>query len=306
MQLVRESRLPTFVRFRGMPNHRWWDFERGGTDFGAVIPDKRDLAKLLVMDFMLIHGNDYFVVPFDLPVGSVTRVDELVVHDVFGGATLVDRGDQGPQPAGARWSCCAISEPGAGGAPAEFFVLPPSAAAVRLSGEPVEDVRIARDEQANLVWAIEQVVEGGAGGAWPGRERHVASVQEEPPEPVPVTVSPLVYRLQSFVPWHWFPMLPVSLNQVTGETVLEQGRMVRPDGVIPEPLGRLLRRPDAGPYRVREEGVPRTGLKVTREVVRARWTSGETYLWIARRKTAGRGEGSSGLRYDEARRGEGG
>lgn len=306
VQLVRESRLPTFVRFRGMPNHRWWDFERGGTDFGAVIPDKRDLAKLLVMDFMLIHGNDYFVVPFDLPVGSVTRVDELVVHDVFGGATLVDRADQGPQPAGARWSCFAISEPGAGGAPAEFFVLPPSAAAVRLSGEPVEDVRIARDEQANLVWAIEQVVEGGAGGAWPGRERHVASVQEEPPEPVPVTVSPLVYRLQSFVPWHWFPMLPVSLNQVTGETVLEQGRMVRPDGVIPEPLGRLLRRPDAGPYRVREEGVPRTGLKVTREVVRARWTSGETYLWIARRKTAGRGEGSSGLRYDEARRGEGG
>src|SRR5438093_13207430 len=26
---------------------------------GAVAPDKRDLAKLVVMDFMLVHGNDW-------------------------------------------------------------------------------------------------------------------------------------------------------------------------------------------------------------------------------------------------------
>jgi hypothetical protein len=28
-EAISVSRLPTFVRFRGMPNHRWWDFERG-------------------------------------------------------------------------------------------------------------------------------------------------------------------------------------------------------------------------------------------------------------------------------------
>jgi hypothetical protein len=78
--------------------------------------------------------------------------------------------------------------------------------------------------------------------------------------------------------------------------------MIRPDGVTnPAPIGRLLQPAVPGPYRVREEAVPRTGLKVTRENVRARWTKGETFVWIARRKTAGRGEGSSGLRYDEAR-----
>ncbi len=297
------SRLPTFVRFRGMPNHRWWDFERGSSDFGSVIPDKRDLAKLLVMDFMLIHGNDYFVVPFDFPVSRVARIDELLVHDVFGGVTLVDRADAAPTPPDARWTCFSTSIADQDGRPADFLLLPPSAGPARLVGDQIEDVRFVRDEQANLVWAIEQMIEGGEGRPWPGRERHVAASALEPPQVVPVTTAPLLYRLQSFVPWHWFPMLPVSLDQFTGETALERGQMIRPDGITsPAPIGRLIQAPPNGVYRVREEAVPRTGLKVVREVVRCRWLSGETHLWIARRKGVGRGEGSSGLRYDEARR----
>lgn len=298
---VSTSRLPAFVRFRGMPNHRWWDFERGTSDFGAVIPDKRDLAKLLVMDFMLIHGNDYFAIPLDQPVGTASKIEELLVHDVFGGVTLVDRADAGPAEAGARWTCFSTAMAAQDGAPADFFLLPPSAGTARVSSEAVEDVRFVRDEQANLVWAIEFLTQGGDGGPWPGRQRHVASTQNEPKEVVPATTAPLYYRLQSFVPWHWFPMLPVKIDEVTGATVLERGQMVRPDGVTsPVPYGRIL---DTAPppYQVREETVSRAGLKVTREIVRSRWLSGETHLWIARRKSAGRGEGSSGLRYDEAR-----
>src|SRR6185369_3137107 len=37
-----QSVLPNHVRFRGMPNQRWWDFEEGNTDFGAIQPEKRD------------------------------------------------------------------------------------------------------------------------------------------------------------------------------------------------------------------------------------------------------------------------
>jgi hypothetical protein len=298
----KQSLLPTFVRFRGMPNHRFWDFERGSSDYGAVIPDKRDLAKLLVADFMLIHGNDYFVVPLDQPVGTAARISELVVHDVFGGRTLVPRADATPTAPDARWTCFSTSVIDEDGAPADFFLIPPSAGPARLAGEAIEDVRFVRDEQANLVWAIEQSVEGGDGRPWLGRARHVAATQGEPAEIVPASAAPLLYRLQSFVPWHWFPMLPVSLSQVTGETILERGQMVRPDGVTkPQPLGRLLAAPPESSYRVREETIPRTGLRLVREVVRARWMNGETHLWIARRKLVGRGEGSSGLRYDEAR-----
>ena len=30
----------------------------------------------------------------------------------------------------------------------------------------------------------------------------------------------------------------------------------------------------------------------------ARWIDGSTFLWLGRRKSTGRGEGSSGLRFD--------
>jgi hypothetical protein len=29
------SLIPGRVEFRGMPNHRWWDFENGQIDFGG-------------------------------------------------------------------------------------------------------------------------------------------------------------------------------------------------------------------------------------------------------------------------------
>src|SRR4029453_2330712 len=79
------SLIPGRVEFRGMPNHRWWDFENGQIDFGGVRPDTRDLIKLTFIDFMLVHGNDWFLIPLEQKVGSLCRIDSLVVHDVFGG-----------------------------------------------------------------------------------------------------------------------------------------------------------------------------------------------------------------------------
>ncbi len=289
------SIVPTFVNFRGMPNHRWWDFERGTTDFGAVKPDLRDVAKMVMMDFMLIHSNDYFVVPFDQAVGTVCRIDQLLVHDVFGTVTLVERADKDAADPGRRWTCFSVATADQNGKPADFFFVPPTAGALRMAGEAIEDVRFIRDEQANYVWAIEQCAEAADGRPWIGHERHVAEIAKEPVPAAPVSESPLWYRLQTFVPWHWFPMIPVQLDQASGETALERGEMVRPDGRTPEPLGRILA---GAPHRLREESVPRVGVRVLREPVRSRWTSGDTHLWVARRKLVGRGEGSSGLRYD--------
>jgi hypothetical protein len=49
---------------------------------------------------------------------------------------------------------------------------------------------------------------------------------------------------------------------------------------------------------VYEEEVPREGVRVTRSYQYTRWTDGSTHLWMGRRKGVGRGEGSSGLRFD--------
>jgi hypothetical protein len=65
------------------------------------------------------------------------------------------------------------------------------------------------------------------------------------------------------------------------------------------PRGRLLRPPAPGAgVVIREEEVPREGTRLTRAYQLARWIDGTTHLWLARRKTVGRGEASSGLRFD--------
>jgi hypothetical protein len=54
--------------------------------------------------------------------------------------------------------------------------------------------------------------------------------------------------------------------------------------------------------RIEEEEIPREGAIVERAFSYARWFDGRTLLWLGRRKTAGRGESSSDLRYDVLRR----
>jgi hypothetical protein len=60
------------------------------------------------------------------------------------------------------------------------------------------------------------------------------------------------------------------------------------------PQGQLLAQGD----RLEEEEVPREGVVVERAFQYARWFDGRALLWVGRRKIAGRGEGSSGLRFD--------
>ncbi len=51
---------------------------------------------------------------------------------------------------------------------------------------------------------------------------------------------------------------------------------------------------------IEEEEVPRIGATLKRKFQYARSADGRTWLWIGRSKTAGRGEASSGLRFDVA------
>jgi hypothetical protein len=50
--------------------------------------------------------------------------------------------------------------------------------------------------------------------------------------------------------------------------------------------------------RIEEEEVPRSGTDVVRTFQLARWFDGRYLLWSGRHRRTGRGEGSSGLRFD--------
>ncbi|HEY3170690.1 MAG TPA: hypothetical protein VGK08_06775, partial [Thermoanaerobaculia bacterium] len=242
-------------------------------------------------------------------------IESLTVHDVFGGVTSVPRADRSTalasSPPTERWTMFSTAIQGAPSGDrtvADFFVLAPSAPPAYQVGTALEDVRFVRDEMANMVWAVEQTTEGESGRALSGAERDRARTVRPPaPEALaPEGAPPLRYLIETTVPEHWIPFLPVVLDPARGSIRLERAAMLRPDpaGGPAEPIlprGRILTPSSVGPearYRVFEEEVTRSGLRVLRVPVRTRWMDGSTHLWIVRRKQAGRGEGSSGLRFD--------
>jgi hypothetical protein len=298
---VTRSLLPIQVRFRGMPHARWWQMQDRVADLGEIQPELRELAKLVLMDFMFVHSNDWFVVPFTQDVGTLCRIESLVVHDVFGGRTAVERADKYSGDESARWSMFSTTAPSAPGGLGDYFILPPTASTTTLSSDVLESVKFIRDEMANMVWAIEHTAQDGIGLPWLGSERDRRGRRQEAIPAPPPGIS-LTYRIQTSVPLHWIPFMPVKISEA-GEVTLQRTVMLgppNPAGQRPaiRPVGRILAPPD--PYRVREEEVPRTGTTVSRLVRCTRWTDGSTHLWIARQKRAGGGEGSSGLRFDIA------
>lgn len=62
-----------------------------------------------------------------------------------------------------------------------------------------------------------------------------------------------------------------------------------------EPMGRLL---GYSGLTIFLEEVPREGVHLERRYRAARGPDGSTHVWIGRRRSTGRGEGRSGLRFD--------
>ena len=81
--------IPAPVSFRGMPAPRVWEFEDAQVDF-AVDAGPTDLGRMLLVEFALNSGNDWFVIPVELGVGSFYRTKSLVITDTFGERTLIN------------------------------------------------------------------------------------------------------------------------------------------------------------------------------------------------------------------------
>jgi hypothetical protein len=174
-----------------------------------------------------------------------------------------------------------------------FFLAP--ALASSLESRPLEEVLFLRDEMANMAWGVERVIESAT-------ERPLNRVRENganPPPPADRERETLVYRLATEIPAYWIPLLPVRRSEGLR---LARGAVLKADSsqqIVPA-LGRILN-PSQSAHEalaIYEEEVPREGVRVTRNYQLVRWQDGSTHLWIGRQKRVGRGEGSSGLRFD--------
>lgn len=311
--------LPTGLQFEGMPNTRWWSFEDGKTNFGDIAPDTTDLAKLLLIEFGLIYANDWFLLPIDMPVGTVADVRGLAVTNVFGERTWVQPAGAGAEKTWQRWAMFGLASKEAGGAADTSLVLLPSVPKIQ-EGKPFDDIRLVRDEVANMVCAVEARVPLATGASRPGTEvgrelarRHTALLDAEietgtvlPNLPDPSAA--IRYRVMRGVPENWIPFLPVRVPGSDREIQLQRASMPRIIEGAPPPPAKIKPRtvllrsgldqlaPE--PYFLHEEEVPRAGVRVTQAFQRTRWSDGQVRVWVGVRKTTGRGEGHSGLAFD--------
>lgn len=305
--------IPTPVTFQGMPDPRWWALEDRKTDFGSVSPSTTDVAQLLLMEFGLIYANDWFMLPCRLPVGELARVEGLAVTNVFGERFWVIAAGTGNQDNWHRWSMFQLSSPPPAQGPADTSLLIPPSTSATFDGEPLEVVEFARDEVANMVWAIERTIPAVAGPGRSGKDeaRETLLYQQQliatatPPVPY---AAPIAYHAMTGVPEQWIPFAPVHVPGSNRQIQLQRSRMLRiiegdpnPPTKVP-PRTTLVRHgldvTPPQPYFVHEEEVPRAGAIATESFRRTRWNGGATYVWLGVRKQTGRGEESSGLSFD--------
>jgi hypothetical protein len=298
--------LASPVRYGGLPADRFWELEDAHVDLGSAAVGTLDTGRLLLIAFAEVFGNDWFLLPLEVPTGSLTVVERLVVSDTFGQQRTVERAGR-DTPA---WSMFTVE-----GTDEGLLVLPSGRGLV---GEPVERIALARDELANLAWAIEREYtddrgrrvdrptawiadraafdaartgEGdrpGADGAAAGADGAAVPAGGQAPAPPPA------YVVQTVVPDYWLPLVPRAVR--LGSIRFELVPLLQDDGAS-GPRGRLL----TDDSWVHEEEVPREGAAVTRRPVLMRWFDGSLHGWTRREKTPGRGESSSGLAFDTVR-----
>jgi hypothetical protein len=291
------SFLPTAASFPGMPNPRFWEMEDRQISFGGLNAKTTDHLLLLFAEMGLIYGNDWFVIPYRLPVNTLCQVLGLVVTDVFGDRTLIRQADQGDATKWQQWSMFRITGQDQDAWQGRYFFLPASTT-MTLDGEPIEAVSFTRDEMANMAWAIEDTLPDGTGRGVEGRR--VADTVAIAPPPVN-SGAPVRYILGTSVPENWIPFLPVHLPSSDQDIRFQRAAMPKlgmPPQEVVKPRGVLLNEFPT-PFFITEEEVPFSGVAVRRRFRRVRWYDGRTYLWLGRVRETGRGAGASGLRFDQ-------
>lgn len=298
------SFFPATIQFEGMPHTRHWSFEEGATNFGNIAVDKTDLAKLLLIEFGLIYANDWFLLPIDLSVGTLTSIEGLAVSNVFGERFWITPSVTSAGPV-QSWRMFDLTNKGA----ADDRLFVPPTVVSGLESAPVESVLCVRDEVSNMVWGIENIVQLPDGSSRRGREvaaelhaKHQAAVPAPPAVP-PANDARIQYVLMTSVAEHWIPFLPVHIANDNREIQLQRAAMPRllegqtgtPDRIAPRT--RILL-PAPGPYFIAEEEVERAGTAIQTRWQRCRWRDGRVVTWLAHQRTTGRGEATSGLAFD--------
>jgi hypothetical protein len=260
---------PGRLRYPSAPLPRWWQIEDTQVAIGGQAPDRAALATLVLIDLIVNHSDDWFTFTLPAHAGHIITLDEVTVIDSFG--------EPWPIIAPQDWSLFATTGLG----PNSIVIW--STARTPLAGPVLDQVVIGIDEDANLVWAVEQIVAGQTLPT-PDLPPELPAVQGDP------TAQPTFsYLPMTPIPRYWHPYV-IDDSSPTRRFV--QGRAADLSGpaptLLPPPVSDLLTDPHApagGPvHQLEPAAIPPEGLRVQRRALLARSTTGEPVLWTQRRR----------------------
>ena len=190
------ERWPDRFRWPGAPASRWWQIENHQVDLGGVGPDRGHLATTMLLDLVCGHADDWFVVPIEARIGHILDIESLTITDSFD--------EEWPRPEAPwtdviDWSLYQV----AGLSVHQLPIWP--VAAAPLIGEPQDDVTIGMDEDANLVWAVEERLDGRVTER---RQPDDAPIRIQDDETAPVPAAVYDYTPVTAVPDHLVPVHP--------------------------------------------------------------------------------------------------
>ena len=311
--------IPVPVSFAGMPNTRWWAFEDAKTNYGDIDANTTDLAKLLFLEFALVYANDWFVIPYTAPGRHDRDRRRRGGHQHLRRA-LLDRSRRRREPTRhwQRWSMFTIDvhndsrRRGRHQPAAAADAWPKSSTRRPTRGSPADP---RRGRQHGLGRR-----DDSADGQRRKRARSPGRRQTSRLLPGPAARGAADLRrghaarsatdVMSSVPENWIPFLPVHVEGSNREIQLQRAAMPRilegdpnpPQKVQPRTV--LLRQgldltPAQTIFRPRRRGATRRrGGTASASSARAGATDASTCGCGCGGKT-GRGEGSSGLGFDE-------
>lgn len=305
--------MPVRVSFAAMPDKRLYAFEDSKLDLSGMEVDQADLIKLMIIDFSIVSDNDWFTIPFEMQQGEICWINRITVKDVFGITTIINNDKDTGQFLDANplkvWDAFKIrpsdllrerekSSQEFYRKEEQFLYLPP-VTTFRQESRPLEEILFMRDEYANMVWGIEKTVCNELGKPVNGYDLHLELNGPFTNTSERETTIPQ-FRLATQVPTNWIPYLPFHIENSESNIELRRAVMMRneadADPVDIDPLSSLAQN---DLLTIREEAIPRAGVRVQLTRQRVRGTDGKTCIWLGRKVLAGKGEGSSGLKFDQ-------
>jgi hypothetical protein len=235
---------------------------------------------MLLIDLIVSHSDDWFVFPVNTQAGHIVTLQKVIVRDSFDEEWVIKT--PGEMADRQTWTLFAMRNL------SERSLAVWSTAVTPLTGPALEEVVLGRDEDSNLLWAVERRLAG----------RDVATPERVGPEPgsnpskVTQTTTPREYDYvaNSEVYEHWQPYQIETDG--TGQRWFVQGRLADLNGsdpvLMPPASAKVLRNltDHTGDFvhRIDPSVIPSLGLKLERRYMMARDTHGQPVLWLQRRR----------------------